>query len=198
MIENQYRIFKASNKFVLTANMVIYTLLFVVLGTAYLSEKYWQDNNIGNFSIIIGVLTVIAAIIFAFTGLFTRKTLRGKLEGVLVLKDDSVIIDNRKIDIGDIDKIDFIVGDYLDRLESGFKGDFNPKRSNGVYNYCKIELSNGEKINIQFQLLNKNDFDRNRDCMISFYKKGRITFMRLIHILNIESYGKIQEFKSSL
>ena len=198
MIENQYRIFKASNKFVLTANMVIYTLLFGVLGTAYLSQKYWQDSNIENFSIIIGVLTAVAAIILAFAGLFTRKTLRGKLEGILVLKEDSVIIDNRKIDISDIGKIDFIVGDYLDRLESGFRGDFNPKRSNGIYNYCKIELSNGEKINIQFQLLNKNDFDRNRDCMISYYKKGKITFMKLIHILNIEGYERIQEFKSSL
>jgi len=53
-------------------------------------------------------------------------------------------------------------------------------------------------MDIQFQQLYKNDFLRTRDYLIGYHKKGKLTFMQLIHSLNIEGYKNIQEFKKEI
>lgn len=194
----QFKIFKRSDKFALTPNMVIYTSLAICIATGYISDKYLEESPLEYFATILGLVTTIIGVVMLFTSITTREALRGEFCGVLELEEDSIKINYRDIMLSDIDKIDFQVSDFQDRLITTYKGDFNPKRSNGVYNYCKIRFSNGETIVIQFQQLYENDFLRTRDNLIGYHKKGKLTFMRLIHILNIEGYKNIQEFKKEI
>jgi len=194
----QFNIFKRSDKFVLTPNTVIYTSLAICIATGYISDKYLEESPLEYFAISLGVVTTIIGIVMLFTGMTTREALRGEFCGVLELEEDSIKINYKEIALSDIEKIDFQVSDYQDRLINTFRGDFNPKLSNGVYNYCKIKFSNGETMDIQFQQLYKNDFLRTRDYLIGYHKKGKLTFMQLIHSLNIEGHKNIQEFKKKI
>lgn len=195
---NQFKIFKRSDKFVLTPNMVIYTSLAICIATGYISDKYFKESPLEDFATILGLVTTVIGVVMLFTSITTREALRGEFCGVLELDEDFIKISYKEIVLSDIEKIDFQVSDYQDRLINTLRGDFNPKRSNGVYNYCEIKFSNGETIVIQFQQLYKNDFLRTRDNLIGYHKKGKLTFMRLIHILNIEGYNNIQEFKKEI
>ncbi len=97
MNDNQFKIFKPTKKFVLSANMVVYTLFVTLLGILIVFDKYQVNSIFENIAIITGVLTCLTTFVLLITSQFTRKTLNGELGGILELKDNSIVIDKNNI-----------------------------------------------------------------------------------------------------
>ena len=141
---------------------------------------------------------VIVIIYFKITQSTTRESLNGDLSKRIIFTNTEINIDDKKISLVEIKKIEFFVSDYFDRWEYKFNGSLNPERTNGTSNICILYLINGEIINTKFQLMYKEEFLKMRDILIVYYSENKIHFLKLIEYLGIDKYEEIQEFKKTL
>lgn len=198
MNDNQFSIFKPTNKFTLSIDRIVYTLILLSVLIQYLSNKYNGKCIFGYFPVILFLISIISLIIVAITSCFIRERLLGVLGGILQLNEESIIVDKNEILIDDIESIEFKHGDYIDKKSDCLRNGIKPKRSNGVKNFCIIRTTSGNNILVQFQQLNEADFLKNRDFIILYYIKGKMKFNKLVKILKIESYEDIQNFKNEI
>lgn len=198
-IHMKFRIFTYKTGFKITINKIIYTILFASLGVAYLGSKLFEDDNIVENIGKIGVyLGCILMIFFKMTQNFIREPLNGILNGELQFFENEILINKNIYSLSEIKKIEFYVSDYFNEWKFRGKGDFNPSKSNGTCNICKITLNNGDKIAINFQLMYNREFLKMRELLIKYHSENKIHFLKLIEYLRIDDYEDIQEFKKTL
>lgn len=197
MSYNHFNIYRENKKFRVTRNMVVYSVLSTSLTIAYASDYLINSKleTIGKYGIFIGFTL---AIIFQILQYFQRKPLNGKIEGVIEFNSKAIVIDNKEFNLEDVKKIDLTVDDYLDRRELQMRGDFNQGRTNGIANVLLITFKNGESLKTNFQINYKDDFLKLRQELITYHLYGKISFLKLIHLLNIDNYAEIQEFKKTI
>jgi|SRR5690606_5032234 len=194
----EFKIFTRKKGFTFTVNVFVYSLLLGSLGIAYLANKYLNGSVLESFGKAGGIIGCILMIYFSITKLSARKPLNGDLSKRLIFRPSEIILDGNKIELSEIKKVEFSVEDYFDRFEYSIRGDLNPCRTNGTSNLCELILSNGEKIQVRFQLMYKGEFLKMRELLLKYYSENKIHFLRLIEYLGIEKYQEIQEFKKTL
>ncbi|WP_276168316.1 hypothetical protein [Zobellia alginiliquefaciens] len=121
----EFKIFTKNNGFQLTVNVIVYSLLFGSIGIAYFAYKYLDESAIERIGQAGGILGCMLMIYFKMTQSFTRKSLNGNLNKRLVFKTSEIIVDETKIELINIKKIEFVVEDYFDKWEYQSRGDFN-------------------------------------------------------------------------
>tara|TARA_R110002050_G_scaffold192212_1_gene327170 strand:- start:27 stop:473 length:447 start_codon:yes stop_codon:yes gene_type:complete len=126
------------------------------------------------------------------------KPLNGNLHKKLRFRTHEVLINDIIIELQEIKKFEFVLGDYFDRLQSQALGDFNPGRTNGTSNVCELTLFNGQKTKVNFHLFYEKEFLKMRELLLHYYSLNKIHFLKLIEYLGIEKYEEIQEFKKEL
>jgi len=196
--EIEFKIFTKNKGLQITVNRVVYPMLFGCISIAYLADKYFDESileSIGQFG---GVLVCILMIYFKIAQSFTRESLNGDLSKNLIFKTSEIIIDDQKLNLNEIKKIEFYIGDYFNNWEYKVKGDLNPARTNGTSNLCELTVQNGKKVRVNFQLKYKDEFQKMKELLIVYYLENKIHFLKLIEYLGIDKYEDIQEFKKTL
>lgn len=196
--EIEFKIFAKNKGFNLSVNIVVYSLLFIGIGIAYLAGKFLDNSTLESVGQGVGILGCILMIYFKITQVSKRKSLNGNLNKKLRFRTREILIDDIKIELNEIKKIEFFINDYFDKWDSQAPGDFNPARTNGTANICELTLINGQKTKVNFQLMYANEFLKMRELLLQYYSENKIHFLKLIEYLGIEKYEEIQEFKKTL
>lgn len=193
----EFRIFKKGRGPIITANRVVYGLGLISASFIYLIPKYLQEGVTEKIGVFGMFLTLVLMVILGFTKFFTRKSLSGTLDLVLKFCENEIGVGDKRFSLKDINKIEFTVRDYFDQMEYS-ESNLNPARSNGTSNTCRLILTNGTRIEVKFQLIEKFEFRKMRELLIHYHTNGKIHFLSLIDYLGINDYKEIQEFKKSL
>lgn len=196
--EIKFKIFTKNEGFKISENIVVYSLIFSGIGIAYIAGKHLDNSAIESIGQGIGILGCILMIYFKITQVSKRKSLNGNLNRTLRFRNNEILIDDIKIELNEIKKIEFFLNDYFDKWESQAPGDLNPGRTNGTSNICELTLINGKIIKINFQLMYENEFLKMKELLLRYYSENKIHFLKLIEYLGIEKYDEIQEFKKTL
>ena len=147
---NSFQIFiPDDNKFTLSINLVYYPLLagFIILFLNLLLEPYHS---------IINFILIFFAIIYIYlvaTRTFRTKPIKGKLEGLILFEKESLVVNNIRIDISEIQSIELSVGDFMGELYryNHRSPNLNGVASNGTNNWIEYCLKNGVNNKIFFR-----------------------------------------------
>lgn len=197
----EYNIFEKKDKSIFineTNNIIAYSLLGSSLLLWYFSTTFYKGTTFEGICLKLNIICILVVLVYSLKVLWTRKPLIGKFNGTLKFTENSIDINDNKFIIEDISKIDFEIGDYYDKIGPTIEGDLRPAVSNGVDNFINIQLKDGQKIKVHFQIIQKDDFLKMRDLLIHYFCHNKLTFLRLTQLLRISDYDKIQEFKKAL
>lgn len=198
MNDIEFKIFTRNKGRQISVNIVVYTLLISSLGILFFEVKYFDNSAVEKVGLWGLSIAGLIMVYFKIAQSFTRKSLNGNLNRSLNFREKEILIDSEKYDLNDIQKIEFSICDYFDKWEYPGRGNFNPARTNGTDNSCEITLISGQKIKVNFQLTQKDEFKKMRELLIKYYSDNKIHFLRLIEYLGIDKYEEIQDFKKTL
>lgn len=194
---NSFQIFIPDyNKFTLSINLVYYPLLavFIILFLNLLLEPYHS---------IINFILIFFAIIYIYlvaTRTFRTKPIKGKLEGLILFEKESLVVNNIRIDISEIQSIELSVGDFMGELYwyNYRSPNLNGVASNGTNNWIEYCLKNDVKNKIFF----RKEFEAQHETIYPFLKslikRNILTLEQVLTIIDFESEYNIQCFKDSL
>lgn len=194
---NSFQIFIPDyNKFTLSINLVYYPLLavFIILFLNLLLEPYHS---------IINFILIFFAIIYIYLGAtrpFRTKPIKGKLEGLILFEKESLVVNNIRIDISEIQSIELSVGDFMGELYryNHRSPNLNGVASNGTNNWIEYCLKNGVNNKIFF----RKEFEAQHETIYPFLKTliktNILTLTQVLTIIDFESEYNIQCFKDSL
>jgi hypothetical protein len=200
---NQFKIFKPSNRIVLSTNTLVYSSLVFFCFAWYLLDRYSARQLFVSFVGVAIMLNVVVLILLKLTHKTTKRKLHGILDGLFEMQLGKIIIEDREILLDDISKIEFKVNDYDNKLiiqhfDRHVNINVNPRISNGTSNYCELRLKSKEVVKVMFLQCNENDFIKNQPILIEYYIQGKLHFLHLIEVLHLRKYEEIQEFKTTL
>lgn len=199
MKANEFRIFIPDNRFIWSANKIVYSTFAICIAVAMGFYHFEDHHPVGNLLIEIAIIFLFAGVAVSIVNYsFVRKTLEGRIGDTLKLESDRIVAGDVTYQLEDLLKIDFNAGDYLGRRELPSRGDLNPQISNGVNNTCTIITKDNQKKRIWFQQLEENQLQLNRDLLISYHLQGKLSFYRLFRILGIIKTKDVEAFKESL
>lgn len=179
--------------------MVVYPLMVGWFGVYWFANYFWEESTIAFIGLIVlGLTLIILTIYFKITGFFTREPLNGDLSKTIIFTPSQIIVAEHSYSLDEIKKIEFYVDDYFDKIKHRSRSDLTPSRTNGTSNVCQLHLTNGEIIEISFQLMYDGEFLKMRELLVEYYSNNKIHFLKLIEYLGIDKYEEIQEFKKTL
>ncbi len=198
MKEVRFPVFERQRKLVLSANLVVYTLILGALLLLHLAKNYEAGERVEKAGRYIFFAGSALGVFFMIKQWSVRKTLMGRFNGTIVFSEGSIVVHEKEYPLHQIEKMEFSVRDYEDKVEYSSRGDFNPRRSNGTGNYCKLKLTSGETVKVYFQLLYEGEFSKMRNVLTAYYLDKKISLLKLTEYLGIEEYEDIQRFKKTL
>lgn len=145
-------IFKLTKGTVLLLSIIICILL-----------KNYINNSFFN---VITITLLLIGFLFHLTKSYRYSNLNGKLEGHLIFQKDGLIINDRKINIQDITKINIRINDYEGLVANSTRG-YQHNMSNGTDNFLDITISNTERIKLFFQMGHTS----NTESIIPFFEE---------------------------
>jgi len=194
---NSFQIFIPDyNKFTLSINLVYYPLLavFIIL---FLNLRLEPYHSIINFILI---FFAIIYIYLVATRTYRTKPIKGKLEGLILFEKESLVVNNIRIDISEIQSIELSVGDFMGELYwyNYRSPNLNGVASNGTNNWIEYCLKNGVNNKIFF----RKEFEAQHETIYPFLKTliktNILTLTQVLTIIDFESEYNIQCFKDSL
>ena len=76
--------------------------------------------------------------------------------------------------------------------------ELQPKKSNGLDNYLDLSLKTGETLKVHFFQDPHKQIGRCKELLIQYHKSGILSWLHLIHLLEITRYEEIQVFKKKI
>ena len=198
MNEIEFKIFTRKEGFQLTVNSVVYPLLIVSYGITFLANKYSVENTMVNIAWVLWIVMMVAVVYFKLAQSLTRKSLRGKVDGRLIFRENEIIVNSQSYTLKRISEMEFSVSDYDYKWEYQTKGDLNPGRSNGTDNFCKILLTDGQKVFINFQLMNEKGFLKMRELLIHYHVNGKLSFSKVVECLGLDKSEEIEALRAGI
>ena len=196
-----YNLYIPGNKFYITPDKVIFSLMLLFLFPALIEFWVLQHNNdelslFSKICLYIVPVIVIAAIVVSARNIHRHEPLKGTISGRIIFEKERIIVDNLPFLINEVEKISVRFSDYKS-LRKTYRG-FNGKLSNGIDNEIIIELPGGEIQVYFFQVEDRLGAEPIRDELINYHLSGKLHFLNLIELLNITDYNKIQQFKKEI
>ncbi len=194
---NSFQIFiPDDNKFTLSINLVYYPLLavFIIL---FLNLRLEPYHSIINFILIIFAIIYIYLVA---TRTFRTKPIKGKLEGLIIFEKESLVVNNTRIYMSEIQTIKLSVEDFMGELyRYNYRSpNLNGVASNGTNNWIEYCLKNGVNNKIFF----RKEFEAQHETIYPFLKTliktNILTLTQVLTIIDFESEYNIQCFKDSL
>jgi len=173
--------------------LIISTGLIFLLG--YLnSTPQFDFGNLFNYILIVWLLYFIGYMVSNF---FLHERKNGEFKGKIELQNDSIIINKSKYELNEINEISIHSNDYEGQFVNG-TFEFARHLSNGLNNELKLKLSKGKEINCHFLQTKGQRIKNFRDVLINYHLKGKISWLHLLNVLEMDDYDEIQIFKAEL
>ncbi len=185
----------------------------------------WTRTNIINFVILILVLIILfislifkiekstlltslllTLLAFYFIGLSLKLTninriqqLQGRLTGKFFFEKDYIQINELRINLDNIKKIEINGVDWIGLRNTNYLLDYNYENglSNGTKNYLLIEYSDNKKQKIQFQRNDACEFKEIEEVIKHYYINNKIGYLNCVDILCLSEQKQWNEFKKS-
>jgi len=176
-------------------NIVAISLAVLIFLIYYLKESFgfnfkgWETGIL-----ILGTIYIIGLMISTF---FLHEHKNGEFKGKLKLETDKISINEKEYSIEEISEISIHSSDIEGQF-IGYSFEFSRKLSNGLNNEIILKLKNGNEIKCHFFQTKRERIKYSKDYLTNYHLKGKINWLQLLNILEIEDYDKIQEFKREL
>jgi hypothetical protein len=196
----KFAIFKKTDKFYWTKNRVIYSSFFLCIGIIWLKRNVLHIKTDILDNLFLGMIGIgfFALIIVMILGFSKPDALRGKLEGFITFREDSIEVDEEVFLISELKNLNITNEDYYGKMIPRGRGNFNSPLSNGVDNSIILTFLSDEKKIYNFELYYSDDFQKIRNELIHYYKLGKMTFDNLCYVLGEKTRKEIEEFKVEL
>ena len=176
-------------------SLCLIVLTGIVFLLAYLEKTGSFDFDYWLTTLLI--IWVLSFVTFLISRFFLYEIENGEYKGSLILKEDSILINEIEYDLNEITSIKIYSSDKKGEfVNSVFE--FSRHLSNGLNNEITIELKNGEVIKTHFLQTEREKIKFSKNELISYYKKRKFSWLHLLDILEIADYEKIQVFKKEL
>ncbi|MFC4817410.1 hypothetical protein [Flavobacterium sp. GCM10023249] len=179
-----------------TINFVIVILVLIILFIS-LILKIEKSTLLTSL-----LLTVLA---FYFIGLSLKLTnfnrvqqLQGKLTGKFFFEKDYIQINELRINLDIIKKIEITGVDWVGLRNTNYLLSYNYENglSNGTKNYLLIEFNDNKKQKIQFQQNDACEFKEIEEVIKHYYVNNKIGYLNCIAILCLSEQKEWNEFKN--
>ncbi|MHC0445436.1 hypothetical protein ACWA1F_08495 [Flavobacterium sp. 3-218] len=185
----KFSIYIKSNKFYWSTERITYSILFFICGVMLFKQEVLdlQPNFIDEIFAWLAVSTFMFGVILKLYNLNEIAPIRGKLDGYLLFEKESITIGNEIYPITEIRKIKISNDDYVGRLAHISSGNLGPALSNGTNNFIIIYFEPGRSKRYDFELINSDDFQKERETLIDYHILGKIDYSELAYILGEKS-----------
>ena len=179
-----------------TINFVIVILVLIILFIS-LILKIEKSTLLTSL-----LLTVLA---FYFIGLSLKLTnfnrvqqLQGKLTGKFFFEKDYIQINELRINLDIIKKIEITGVDWVGLRNTNYLLSYNYENglSNGTKNYLLIEFNDNKKQKIQFQQNDACEFKEIEEVIKHYYVNNKIGYLNCVDILCLSEQKEWNEFKN--
>lgn len=179
-----------------TINFVIVILVLIILFIS-LILKIEKSTLLTSL-----LLTVLA---FYFIGLSLKLTnfnrvqqLQGKLTGKFFFEKDYIQINELRINLDKIKKIEITGVDWVGLKNTNYLLGYNYENglSNGTKNYLIIEFKDNKKQKIQFQQNDACEFKEIEEVIKHYYVNNKIGYLNCVDILCLSEQKEWNEFKN--
>ena len=188
-----FKIYTKSKKFTITENVIVYGCIAIGALGFWIFKALNFETLKSLFQGII-VTSIIVGLYFKLTQHFRYERLGGKLDGEITFDYDKITVNDKKIKLEEIKKINLEISDYEGAYSVPVRGDFDAALSNGVNNNVNIQLNTNEKLNYKIKVF-KGQEHFLKEQLIRYMNEGKISAYRVTDILGIKKYHDIQDFK---
>lgn len=181
---NSFQIFKPDNKnFHWSINNILLLLFLAfgfvkILNAGYISSMAEKGMA---FVCLIGIIMCVA-------NAYRKRPVYGLLNGTLVFNPNSILINDKEIEIKEVQKIFLRMKDYEGKEFSQHRrAGLYPNMSNGTNNLLDIDLKNGEKVKLFFKIEYEAQIEELQPFVISLIKNKLITEEEAIKLLRLDN-----------
>jgi hypothetical protein len=199
MDEVRFHLFVRKETSRINRDFLSLTIFVLSLAILWLNDEFFGWTFLDWTVKMLFAVAVMGHVFLLFYSMNEKEKLDGKFIGYVTFSTEKILAHKKEFKLDSFVKIEFNVGDY-DGLSTGASRSIEPKISNGVNNRLSIKSIDGLTYDFNFQLTNKNEFEKKmRDILIAYHLKDKISFLALIQLIGIsDSYERIQEFKREL
>lgn len=124
--------------------------------------------------------------------------LQGRLTGKFFFEKDYIQINQDRINLENVKKIEITGVDWIGLRTSNYILDYNYENglSNGTKNYLLIEFKNNKKQKIQFQQKDACEFKEIEEIIKHYYINNKIGYLNCVDILCLSEQKQWNEFKN--
>ncbi len=194
-----FKIFKKNNKRAISRGSIIKYLALFFISLFLLSGIFNNKIELNDWqkvSGICGVCLFLLGLILKFYGMFNYESLNGEFIGFLEFTQEGILVDGKLFELTKIQNIEIVNEDYKGNLKIQSSLDFDNALSNGVNNFLRISTDIPLEI-VELYFLQNEPFELKKveEVLVKYFQTGKIGFLKLIEVLDINDYNEIQNFK---
>lgn len=181
--------------FISIENKVLIAFTAFLFFLVYLEST--ENFDFGNLIIYIGIIYFLTLFGILASNLFLHQNKNGEFKGKLEFEENFIKANEIVYPIDEIDKIIINANDFEGKYVNTAL-QFSRHISNGLDNEIILKLKNGNKVKYNFFQSKGQRINNFREILISYHLSGKISWLYLLEILEINDYDEIQKFKNTL
>jgi hypothetical protein len=177
-------------------NCIILILVLIILFTSLILKI--EKSIFLTYLLIITFIFYLIGLTLKFMNFNQIQQLKGKLSGKFIFEKDYIQINEKRINLEEIKKIEISGVDWIGLRSTNYILDYNYENglSNGTKNYLIIEYNNNTKLKIQFQQNNACEFKEIKEVIKHYYINNKIEYLNCVDILCLSDQKEWNEFKN--
>ena len=177
-------------------NCIILILVLIILFTSLILKI--EKSIFLTYLLIITFIFYLIGLTLKFINFNQIQQLKGKLSGKFIFEKDYIQINEKRINLEEIKKIEISGVDWIGLRSTNYILDYNYENglSNGTKNYLIIEYNNNTKLKIQFQQNNACEFKEIKEVIKHYYINNKIEYLNCVDILCLSDQKEWNEFKN--
>ena len=177
-------------------NCIILILVLIILFTSLILKI--EKSIFLTYLLIITFIFYLIGLTLKFINFNQIQQLKGKLSGKFIFEKDYIQINEKRINLEEIKKIEISGVDWIGLRSTNYILYYNYENglSNGTKNYLIIEYNNNTKLKIQFQQNNACEFKEIKEVIKHYYINNKIEYLNCVDILCLSDQKEWNEFKN--
>lgn len=179
-----------------TINFIILILVLIVLFISLILKI--EKSTFLTFLLITAFALYLIGLTLKLSNFNRVQQLKGRLTGKIFFDKDYIKINEKRINLEQIKKIEITGVDWIGLKSTNYILDYNYENglSNGTKNYLIIEYNDNTKQKIQFQKKNACEFKEIEDVIKHYYVTKKIGYLNCVDILCLSEQKQWNEFKN--